>query len=232
MELHEFERFLKETLEDGRLSRAERKVLRELLTDRLPDRRQLALFRDRAFELAREAVTHRNGRDVLDWLESVIRALQPSPRVDRRSRVAEAWFSPHSPCHRRIVGLFAEARTSADICVFTITDDRVSEAILDAHARGVVVRVISDDEKASDRGSDIGRIERAGVLVAVDRSEHHMHHKFALFDGRLLITGSYNWTRSAADFNRENLVVTDEPKLVTAFGEEFERLWRQLSSGP
>ena len=37
-----------------------------------------------------------------------------------------------------------------------------------------------------------------GVAVRIDRSEHHMHHKFALFDDAILATGSYNWTRSAA----------------------------------
>jgi phosphatidylserine/phosphatidylglycerophosphate/cardiolipin synthase-like enzyme len=55
-----------------------------------------------------------------------------------------------------------------------------------------------------------------------------MHHKFAIFDQRLLVTGSYNWTRSAAERNRENLAVTDDRRLVAAFREEFERLWRDF----
>ncbi len=52
-----------------------------------------------------------------------------------------------------------------------------------------------------------------------------MHHKFALFDGARLMTGSYNWTRSAAQHNHENLVVSDDHELVGAFGKTFERLW-------
>jgi phosphatidylserine/phosphatidylglycerophosphate/cardiolipin synthase-like enzyme len=56
-----------------------------------------------------------------------------------------------------------------------------------------------------------------------------MHHKFALFDQRLLLTGSYNWTRAAAAENEENLIVSDEPKLIAAFTAEFEKLWRLLS---
>ncbi len=43
--------------------------------------------------------------------------------------------------------LLAKASRTADICVFTITDDRVSDAILDAHRRAVAVRIITDDAK-------------------------------------------------------------------------------------
>jgi len=55
-----------------------------------------------------------------------------------------------------------------------------------------------------------------------------MHHKFALFDGRLLLTGSYNWTRGAADDNHENFVVTDDPHLLRAYAQAFEDLWHQF----
>ncbi len=40
----------------------------------------------------------------------------------------------------------------------------------------------------------------------------HMHHKFALFDGGRLLTGSYNWTRGAAETNYENVIDTTDPK--------------------
>jgi phosphatidylserine/phosphatidylglycerophosphate/cardiolipin synthase-like enzyme len=42
------------------------------------------------------------------------------------------------------------------------------------------------------------------------------HHKFALFDNARLLTGSYNWTRSAPEHNHENFVVTNSRKLVMA----------------
>lgn len=52
-----------------------------------------------------------------------------------------------------------------------------------------------------------------------------MHHKFAIFDGEILVNGSYNWTRSANDFNAENILVTGDPDLVAAFQREFDALW-------
>jgi phosphatidylserine/phosphatidylglycerophosphate/cardiolipin synthase-like enzyme len=50
-----------------------------------------------------------------------------------------------------------------------------------------------------------------------------------VFDGRTAVTGSYNWTRTAAEQNQENLVVSDDPRLVRTLADEFERLWRSFS---
>jgi hypothetical protein len=47
-----------------------------------------------------------------------------------------------------------------------------------------------------------------------------MHHKFALIDDRLLLTGSFNWTYNS---NAENLLVLDDAAMLQAFREEFER---------
>lgn len=70
--------------------------------------------------------------------------------------------------------------------------------ILAAYQRKLAVRIVTDNEKELDSGSDIARCRAEGIAVRVDRSSAHMHHKFALFDGQVLINGSYNWTRSAA----------------------------------
>ena len=117
------------------------------------------------------------------------------------------------------------ARRELDICVFTIADDRLSDEIIAAHRRGVRVRVVSDNDKQYDTGSDIARLVDHGVEVRLDAGPSHMHHKFALFDGCLLANGSFNWTRSATTHNDENLVVTDDPNLVRSFAQQFEVLW-------
>lgn len=111
------------------------------------------------------------------------------------------------------------------ICVFTISDDRLSDAIQRAHRNGLTVRVISDNDKMEDKGNDVERLSLSGVDVRIDRSPEHMHHKFMVVDGRTVLTGSYNWTRSAETRNEENLVVLDDPVLAGRFAEEFDRIW-------
>ena len=223
----EIDALLSPTLDDRRLSRGERQALGARLDDLGPDLDREA-FRRRAFALARESLAGPKDREVVDWLEEVVRLLQvgPGPSV---ATTAEAHFSPGDDCPTAIIRLLGRAQATADVCVFTITDDRLADALIDAHRRGVRLRIISDDAKAEDLGSDVGRFERAGIAVRVDRSPFHMHHKFAVVDARTLLTGSYNWTRGAARDNEENLVILDDPRLVGPFGSTFERLWASLA---
>ncbi len=65
----------------------------------------------------------------------------------------------------------------------------------------------------------------SGICVRCDVCSVYMHHKFAVVDGRLLITGSLNWTLTAVQSNMENVLVTEEPDLVQPFIKEFHRLW-------
>jgi phosphatidylserine/phosphatidylglycerophosphate/cardiolipin synthase-like enzyme len=228
MSPQDFDALLTPTLADRRLTGSERQAVQQALADEHLDDNRRAALRHRVFELAREQLPADEAKAVLGWVEDVVKLLHPVAAVGAAPH-AEAYFSPHDDCVGRIIRLFAEAREHCDVCVFTITDDRLSDALLAAHRRGVRVRVLSDDEKAHDLGSDIERFAAAGVPVRVDRSPFHMHHKFAIFDGKRLANGSYNWTRGAARDNQENLVVTDDPKLIAAFAAAFERLWAQLA---
>ncbi|MEZ5966167.1 MAG: phospholipase D-like domain-containing protein [Planctomycetota bacterium] len=226
MRLDELGDDLLRTLDDHRLTRSEKQALQAALAAKEPTAEDLAVLRARVFAAASARAGDAATRDLLAWCEDVTKLLLP-PAPQRQ--VAEAWFGPGPGCVNRVIQLIDGARHTIDVCVFTITDDRIARVLLEAHARRVRVRVLTDDEKAGDLGSDIPRLSQAGIPVAIDRSPKHMHHKFALFDRRLVLTGSYNWTRAAADENEENFVVSGEPRLLQAFAGEFERLWLALA---
>ncbi len=224
----EIKRLLAQTLDDRRMSRGERRAMANVLDDFDPSDRSLAVYRSVAFDLAREALSNGEARSVLDWLEEAVKLFQSESDVNQQRSTAESLFSPADDCPGRIVGLLARASRSVDICVFTITDNRISSEILATQRRGVPVRIISDDDKANDRGSDVDRLAEAGVRVRVDRTQYHMHHKFAVFDERLLLTGSYNWTRGAAEYNEENFIITSDQHFVHSFSNLFGKLWSKF----
>ncbi len=229
MSLNEMIDVLRATFDDRRLSRGERGALKSVLVDVQLSRSDRAQLRHHAFEIASEEFERSEARESADWLYEVVKALDDvDDSADGGRASSRALFSPGDACGDQIRTQLKSARSHIEVCVFTITDDTITREIIAAAKRGVAVRVVTDDDKAGDLGSDAARLERAGVPVAYDRTGH-MHHKFAVFDRRVVINGSYNWTRSAARDNSENIVLTGDRDLVRYFGEEFERLWDRYS---
>lgn len=147
----------------------------------------------------------------------------------RKNINSHAFFSPGDDCLNAIVTGIEEAAQSIKICVFTISDDRISDAIVRAHRSGIRIKIISDNDKLYDKGSDIRELAAKGLEVRVDKTRSHMHHKFAIFDDIHVLTGSYNWTRSAALYNHENVLVTDNPSIVRDYRREFDKLWDRMT---
>ncbi len=229
MNPNDFNNFLLETFEDHQFSRKEKKSLKELLADHPLDDREKALFQSKAFDIARESLSKTEPGKVVDWLEEVVKTLHaPSQISTDKQALAEAFFTPGDDCPGKIGHLISSCRKSLDICVFTITDNRLSRPILAAHRRGVSVRIISDDEKMDDAGSDMHLFHREGIPIRIDRTQYHMHHKFALFDDSQVVTGSYNWTRGAAEYNHENFIIVNDQRLLRKFKSVFEKLWTDL----
>ncbi len=140
----------------------------------------------------------------------------------------KAYFSPGEECRNAIIKQLSKAEKEVKVCVFTISDNKISTVLRELHEKGIDVKIISDNDKQYDRGSDIDYLHDKGLDIRIDLTSAHMHHKFALIDRDILITGSYNWTVSAAERNQENIIVTDQKDLVKDFNDEFIRLWRKF----
>lgn len=238
IDFSELDRLLRDSAADAVLDDAEKFELREIGSGLSRDR--VRYLRNRAFALVRErwsdpqtappgalpAASIGPSLDLLRWLEQVVRTLDAG--ADPPPVEANAFFAPGDDCLRRLRELCLGAKRTIDVCVYTIADDRLCDALLDAHRRGVAVRILSDDHKVHDAGSDVLRLRDRGLDVRLDDTAFHMHHKFALFDGQRLASGSFNWTRSASEGNEENLVVTDDLRLVRAFAAHFEGLWQKF----
>jgi phosphatidylserine/phosphatidylglycerophosphate/cardiolipin synthase-like enzyme len=223
-------RSLLRTFEDGRMSQTEHGDIARKLVESPPppaDRRAVGLALVGA---VRDRMSDPSDRAALDWLRDSLGMLWTDAPAQASAGSAEsaAYFGPEDPMVETLQDLLRAARKTIDVAMFTITDNRLAGALLDAHRRRVAVRVLTDDDKQWDEGSDVRQLSDAGLPVAVDRSPFHFHHKFALIDGATLVTGSYNWTRGAANDNRENFLVTKDRTLVTAFGRAFQQLWGKL----
>jgi phosphatidylserine/phosphatidylglycerophosphate/cardiolipin synthase-like enzyme len=92
--------------------------------------------------------------------------------------------------------------------------------------RGVdVLGVFDESQLRSNTGSEYEWLLGAGLDVRIDGSPDKLHHKVIIIDGRIVITGSYNFSVSAESRNDENLVVIFDEEVAGVYLEEWERVY-------
>ena len=223
--MQDIQTLLEQSIEDFSISRSERKELKVALAQISGQTAEQAKARQLAFRMATKVISEIGELAAMEWLEGVIKLIY----ANENKISSSAYFSPGEDCLHRIRRFISEAQHSLDVCVFTITDNRIVEKIIEAHQRGIKIRIISDDDKSEDLGSDMEHLEKSGISCIYDATPAHMHHKFAIADGHTLLNGSFNWTRSATTANSENILVTNDTKLVTKYVAAFDKLWESLN---
>ncbi|XP_036924722.1 mitochondrial cardiolipin hydrolase [Sturnira hondurensis] len=129
----------------------------------------------------------------------------------------------------RLLRALLAARVSLELCLFAFSSPQLGRAVQLLHQRGVRVRVVTDCDYMALKGSQIGLLRKAGIQVRHDQDLGYMHHKFAIVDKKVLITGSLNWTTQAIQNNRENVLIMEDEDYVRLFLEEFEHIWEEFN---
>ncbi|CAN5161078.1 hypothetical protein BH09DEP1_BH09DEP1_4190 [soil metagenome] len=145
----------------------------------------------------------------------------------------QAFFSPDDNMQEILIQLINQEKKSIKIAIFSFTDGKIAQALIDARDRGVRVEVIADVSGSRDKFSKIEMLKANGIKVTVYDPKNNsiynniMHHKFVIFENNvggksLLWTGSYNFTKSATINNQENVLVLDEIQLIEKYSRQFE----------
>ena len=224
--MKELVNLLHSSFEKQMLDKGTKKKFKALLSSNSPQVDDLNFLSHKAFLLLK-GKSEINSFDI-DWLEDILNTINLFRITKNDNEIV--CFSPRNHCSETICNFLDQAEDSIQICVFTISDDSITKKITQCYDRGVKIKIITDNDKQYDRGSDINYLAGKGLQIKVDMSRHHMHHKFAIVDNKSILTGSYNWTRSAEKFNQENLIITDSLNMVQLFKNEFKRLWEQMEA--
>ena len=152
--------------------------------------------------------------------------------------VVQACFSPQGKCSAHILREIELAKKELLVAVYAFTSDELSNALVQAKKRGVVVQIVVDREFDLTNQNSKGKFFDAQKIpvrrVSGTKPKHPekdaglMHQKFAVIDNRIVFTGSYNWTYSADSLNDENLLVfRDAGPLAEEYRKAFFRLWER-----
>ena len=114
-----------------------------------------------------------------------------------------------------------EARESVLVQAYSFTSEPIARALAEAHRRGVAVEVILDKSQRTERHSSAGMLAMAGIPLDIDAAHAIAHNKVMVIDGRVVLTGSFNFTRAAEERNAENLVVIRDPETAARYAANW-----------
>ena len=140
---------------------------------------------------------------------------------------SNAYFTPSLECENNLIKRIDNAQKSIDAAVYAINNKDVIKALKRAHKRGVQIRILTDRLQAGQRTSKVKDIYEYGINIRVHSKNKIEHNKFAVFDFKEVLTGSYNWTEPASKKNSENCIfINRNKKAVREYHDRFNYLWQ------
>jgi phosphatidylserine/phosphatidylglycerophosphate/cardiolipin synthase-like enzyme len=181
----------------------------------------------------------------------------PLQRVMVGPTAVEVLFAPHrrSDPNQGLALLeqrLAQAKHRLDMSLFVFSAQGIADQLALMKQRGVRIRLLADPGFATRSFSEVldvlgvalpdrdCRLEAGnapwkqpieGVGTPKLAGGDKLHHKFAVIDGHTVITGSFNWSPSAAHGNDETLLIVHSPALAAHFSRETDRLWQGAELG-
>ena len=181
----------------------------------------------------------------------------PTTRVMVGQTAVDVLFAPHrrsDPNHglNLISSALATTKQKLDLALFVFSAQDLTAVIAGLQAKGVRLRLLADPGFASRSFSEV--LDLLGVALADRHCKleagnqplkqaaegvgipllargDKLHHKLAVIDDRTVITGSFNWSPSAAHQNDEVLLLIHSPLVAAHFTREMDRLWKGADLG-
>jgi phosphatidylserine/phosphatidylglycerophosphate/cardiolipin synthase-like enzyme len=134
-------------------------------------------------------------------------------------------FTPGEKCTDLIVKQIDEAKKSIYIQAYGFTSQPIIEAVANAKNRGLVVKIILDKvNETEQQGNGAKYLRSKNIEVLIDNKVAIAHNKIMVIDERNIITGSFNFTKSAQDRNAENvLIILDDSTVANKYITNWEK---------
>lgn len=130
--------------------------------------------------------------------------------------------------YQELLNLLKSAEHKVDVCMYLITLDEITKLLIKLVKKGVFVRIVTDKQMSVEASkAKIQTFLEACVPINVIHTSDIMHNKFVLIDQKILITGSFNWTRQGTCRNYENAVVIHNDEIIEKFQQYFDELFNK-----
>jgi phosphatidylserine/phosphatidylglycerophosphate/cardiolipin synthase-like enzyme len=135
----------------------------------------------------------------------------------------QVYFSPNGGCTEAIIQTIIQAKTEILIQAYSFTSQPIAKALLQAYKKGIKVQAILDKSQKSERYTSAAFLANSGIPTFIDSTHAIAHNKIMIIDQETVITGSFNFTKSAEEKNAENLLIIKSKELAKAYIENWNQ---------
>ena len=154
----------------------------------------------------------------------------------------------HLSSSSSISEIINDATESIDLALFVFSEQKLADTLQQKQREGIKIHGVFDSSFAyryysevldmlgvtlyrscqpeADNNPWVNPIDTVGIPATA--SGDKLHHKFAVIDDRVVISGSQNWSQAANQNNDEALIAIDNPTVARHFVREFDRLYSSL----
>lgn len=137
------------------------------------------------------------------------------------SSPVEIHYAPTENLEHYDIRLIDSAQHRIDAAIYVLSDWAIVDALKRAVGRGVEIRIVIDRMQKHA----YGRFDELEPWVRYKVGNAPMHLKAYVVDGKLLRTGSANFSASGLKQQDNDLVIVRSDLAASDFEREFSRLW-------
>jgi len=154
--------------------------------------------------------------------------------IPKNGQILRALFTPEDDIRQTIIAMINSEKKAIQIATYFFTDTNIANALIYAKKQNNVdISIIIDPSHVTKcPHTQVYRLYKAGIPIYVFEIKNKdgiFHHKILAFtqnidEKALLVTGSFNLTRTAQDANYENMLITDNPEINQKYTDQLAYL--------
>ena len=135
----------------------------------------------------------------------------------------QVYFSPDDECTNTIVKEINNAKSEIFLQAYSFTSEEIAAALVRAHKKGVHVELILDKSNRSAKYTAGDVTAGGGIPTYIDSRHAIANNKIMIIDGRIVVTGSFNFTKAAEEKNAENILIIRNKDLAGVYLGNWRR---------
>lgn len=156
---------------------------------------------------------------------TLVSLAMPAPTAASMDCQVDARFSSQGSVGKAVTEAIRETKEQLTIALYGFDNTQLGDELLKLAKKNVTVRLKVDTARSASKKivTLMEQLKAGGVQVQSVAPNGRNHNKFAIIDGKRILTGSYNWTLKSEN-NWENLLILDCPDLAKTYEAEWERI--------